>query len=86
MKSLFIDTNLINKNGSIQINDMLVKNLDLQVGEKIIVYQDADSWQAEVVYDKNCWSVMIISEAQAIKEEHKQGHEEGFGQDIIHKV
>lgn len=78
MKSLFIDTNLINKNGSIQISDVLVKNLDLQPGEKVIVYQDADSWQAEVVHDKNYWGAMLISEAREIGKERKEGQEEGF--------
>ena len=78
MKWIFIDTNMINENGSIHVSDILVENLNLQVGEKVIVYQDADSWQAEIVYDKNCWGAMIVSEAHIIEKERQEGQKDGF--------
>jgi len=78
MKWISIDTNLINENGSIHVGDIFVETLDLQLGEKVIVYQDADSWQAEIVYDKNCWGAKIISEAQIIEKERQEGQKDGF--------
>ena len=78
MKWIFIDTNLTNENGSIHVSDILVKNLDVQIGEKVIVYQNAEAWQAEIVYDKNCWGAMIISEAQIIEKERQEGQRDGF--------
>jgi len=78
MKTVFIDTNSINENGSFQIHEVIVKNLELQVGEKVIAYQEGDLWQAEVVNENNYWGIVLKSEAKKISKERLEGQEEGF--------
>lgn len=49
MKTLFIDTNMGNSDGSYFIHDIEVKSMQLKPGETVIAYQDDDMWTAEVV-------------------------------------
>ena len=51
MKKVFIDTNLRTQNNTIQISKFIADNMELQAGERIIAYQEADSWEAEIVYE-----------------------------------
>lgn len=78
MKTIFIDTNSINENGSLCINEIVIKNMGLQKGEKVIAYQDADSWEAEIVFIKNRWGVVLTSDTKEISKDRQEGHDEGF--------
>lgn len=78
MKKVFIDTNLRTKNNTIQISKFIADNMELQVGERVIAYQDADSWEAELVYENGEWGVVLLSDAKEISKERQEGHEEGF--------
>ena len=55
MKKIFIDTNLRTQNNTIQISKFIADNMELQVGERVIAYQEADSWEAEIVYENGEW-------------------------------
>ena len=77
-KPVFIDTNCINDDGSIKLHEMMVNNLGLQPGEKVIAYQEEDCWDAEIVYANNCWSVNLLSETKKVSKERQEGQEEGF--------
>lgn len=78
MKTIFVDTNSINENGSLCINELIIKNLGLEVGEKVIAYQDEDSWEAQIVFLENQWGVELISDTREVSRERQEGHQEGF--------
>lgn len=80
MKKIFIDTNLRAQNNTIQISKFIADNMELQAGERVIAYQDADSWEAEIVYENGEWGVVLLSDAKEISKERQEGHEEGFWQ------
>ena len=46
--------------------------------EKVIAYQDADSWDAEIVYADHKWGVVLLSDAKEISRERQEGYREGF--------
>ena len=77
MKSIFIDTNWQNEDGSIKLHELIVKNMELQPGEKVIAYQEEDWWDAEIVQKEDCWSVEILSEPKRVSKERQVGHIEG---------
>lgn len=78
MKKVFIDTNLRTKNNTILIGNFIADNMELQAGERVIAYQDVDSWEAEIVYENGEWGVVLLSDAKEISKERQEGHEEGF--------
>ena len=78
MKSIFIDTNFVNDNGTLRINEFMIDNLRLQNGERVLAYQEEDFWEAEIVYEDNVWSVKLLSDAKNLSKERQIGHEEGF--------
>ena len=78
MKSVFVDTNLVNENGTLCINEIVINSMELHDGEKVIAYQDADSWDAEIVYADHKWGVVLLSDAKEISRERQEGHREGF--------
>ena len=78
MKKVFIDTNMRTQNNTIQISKFIADNMELQAGERVIAYQDADSWEAEIVYENGEWGVVLLSDAKEISKERQEGHEEGF--------
>lgn len=78
MKKIFIDTNLRTQNNTIQISKFIADNMELQAGERVIAYQDADAWEAELVYENGEWGVVLLSDAKEISKERQEGHEEGF--------
>lgn len=78
MKYVFIDTNSLNEDGSYYIWDGYVKSKELKVGEKVIAYQEKDSWIAEIVLSDNGYGVALTSEATEISDERFEGHVEGF--------
>lgn len=80
MKKIFIDTNLRTQNNTIQISKFIADNMELQVGERVIAYQEADSWEAEIVYENGEWGVVLLSDTKEISKERQEGHEEGFWQ------
>ena len=80
MKKIFIDTNLRTQNNTIQISKFIADNMGLQAGERIIAYQEADSWEAEIVYENGEWGVVLLSDTKEISKERQEGHEEGFWQ------
>lgn len=78
MKYVFIDTNLINNDGSYYIWDGDIKTKKLNVGDEVIAYQEKDSWVAEIVVSDNGYGVVLKSEAKEITDERFEGHVEGF--------
>jgi len=80
MKKVFIDTNMRTKNNTILVGNFIADNMELQAGERVIAYQDADSWEAEIVYENGEWGVVLLSDAKEISKERQEGHEEGFWQ------
>lgn len=78
MKTIFIDTNSVNEDGSYYVDELLIKNMELSVGEKVIAYQDEDSWEAEIVMCGNKWGALFVSDSREISAERQQGHTEGF--------
>lgn len=83
MKSVFIDTNFVNDNGTLKINEFMIANLRLQNGEQVIAYQEEDYWEAEIVYEDNVWSVKLLSDAKNLNRERQIGHVEGFQQGCL---
>lgn len=78
MKSVFIDTNNQNDDGTLKVHEFVIHNLNLQNGEKVIAYQEEDYWEAEIVCKNNCWSVKLLSETKEVSKERQLGQEEGF--------
>lgn len=78
MNTIFIDTNSANEDGSYYIDELLIKNMKLSIGEKVIAYQDADAWEAEIVLCGNKWGVVPVSDSREISPERHEGHTEGF--------
>lgn len=78
MKSLFADTNAVNEDGSLFVSELIVNNMNLKVGERVIIYQDEDSWDAEIVYSGGKWGVKLISDTKEVSKERQEGHREGF--------
>lgn len=83
MKSVFIDTNFVNDNGTLKINEFMIANLGLQNGERVLAYQEEDYWEAEIVYEDNVWSVKLLSDAKNLSKERQIGHAEGFQQGCL---
>ncbi|MBQ8038373.1 MAG: hypothetical protein IJ274_00615 [Lachnospiraceae bacterium] len=82
MKAIFVDTNYVNNNGSIKIHELIVKNMELQPGEKVVAYQEDDCWDAEVAQEDDDWSVTLLSEAKKVSKERQEGHNEGYWEGI----
>lgn len=78
MKTIFIDTNSVNEDGSYYIDELLIKNIKLSVGEKVTAYQDADAWEAEIVLCGDKWGAVPISGSREISPDRQEGHTEGF--------
>ena len=78
MKCIFIDTNSVNEDGSYYIWDGYVKSKKLKDGDKVIAYQEKDSWIAEIVSSGNGYGVVLTSKAVEISDERFEGHAEGF--------
>ncbi len=80
MKAIFVDTNSVNENGTLRIHEIIVKNMGLQIGEKVIAYQDSDWWEAEIVFKDNNWGVVLNSDTYEVSKERQEGHDEGYWQ------
>ena len=78
MKTIFVDTNSVNENGTLRIHEIIVKNMGLQVGEKVIAYQDSDWWEAEIVFENDNWGVVLNSDTYVVSRERQEGHDEGY--------
>lgn len=78
MKTIFVDTNSVNENGTLRIHEIIVKNMGLQIGEKVIAYQDSDWWEAEIVFENDNWGVVLNSDTYEVSKERQEGHTEGF--------
>ena len=78
MKTIFIDSNSVNEDGSYYIDELLIKNMRLCVGEKVIAYQDADAWEAEITLCGDKWGAVTVSDGREISPERQEGHAEGF--------
>lgn len=78
MKKVFIDTNMRTQNNTILVSKFIADNMELQAGERVIAYQDTDSWEAEIVYENEEWGVVLQSETKEISKERQEGQEEGF--------
>ena len=82
MKYVFIDTNLMNEDGSYYIWDGYVKSKKLKIADEVIAYQEKDSWLAEIVVSNKGYGIALKSEAQEISNERYEGHIEGFNYGI----
>ena len=78
MRALFVDTNSVNEDGSLCVSEFIINNMNLTVGERVIVYQEEDSWDAEIVYSRGKWGVKLISDIKEVSKERQEGHSEGF--------
>lgn len=78
MKTIFIDVNVRTLDNTISISTFIVDNMELQAGERVIAYQDADVWDAEIVCKDGEWGVVLLSESKEISKERQEGQEEGF--------
>lgn len=78
MNTVFIDTNICNKDGTYYIDHIVAKGKKLQIGEYVIAYQEDEEWDAQVSYDGNNWGIIILSEARTISSDRRRGHVEGF--------
>lgn len=83
MKSVFIDTNILNENGSVQIHEVIARALDLENGETVIAYQEDEFWEANVVKEKNSWGVQLVTEAGTVSSERLEGQKEGFREGLF---
>ena len=83
MKSILIDTNFVNDNGTLKINEFMIANLGLQNGEHVLAYQEEDFWEAEIVYEDNGWGVKLLSDAKNLSKERRIGQVEGFRQGCL---
>lgn len=83
MKSIFIDTNNQNDDGTLKVHELVINNMNLQNGEKVIAYQEEECWEAEIVCKNNCWSVNLLSETKEVSKERQLGQEEGFQQGCL---
>lgn len=77
-KVVFIDTNVANDNESYFIHDIVIRSMGLKAGDKVIAYQESDSWDAEIVFSDGKWGVILKSETEEISREREEGHKEGF--------
>lgn len=75
---VFIDTNMRNEDGTYYIDNTIAKGKRLQIGERVVAYQDDEEWDAQILCNGNNWGVKILSEARMISNDRKVGHEEGF--------
>lgn len=80
MKTIFIDTNSVNEDGSYYLDEIVIQGLGISVGERVIAYQDEDSWEAEVVMCGEKWGATLVSDSRQISPERQEGHAEGFWQ------
>ena len=48
--------------------------MGLQVGEKVIAYQDSDWWEAEIVFENDNWGVVLNSDTYVVSRERQEGH------------
>ena len=78
MKTIFVDTNSVNENGTLYIHEIIVKNMGLQIGERVIAYQESDFWEAEIVFDDNNWGVVLNSDTKEVSKERQEGQTEGY--------
>ncbi|MBQ8262785.1 MAG: hypothetical protein IJZ00_10905 [Lachnospiraceae bacterium] len=77
-KTVFVDTNDINSDGSLRVSEYVINGKGLVAGEEVIAYQDDNFWEAEVIKSADGWGVSLKSTTQMISRERQEGHKEGF--------
>lgn len=77
-KVVFIDTNMINDDGSYFVSDIIIRHNGYMVGDIVTAYQDQDVWKAKIVNTDGAWGVELLSETELISDERYEGHQEGF--------
>ena len=77
-KTVFIDTNMVNKDGSYFVSDMIIRQNGYAAGDLVTAYQDYDAWQARIVKTDGIWGVELLSEAERISDDRYEGHREGY--------
>lgn len=83
MKTIFIDTNMINEDGSYFIPDIIIRKRGYLVGDIVTAYQDTDAWKAKIVNTNGTWGVELLSEAEQISDDRYEGHQEGFAEGVL---
>lgn len=81
-RSVFVDTNSVNTDGSYVIHEIEIRSRGLEPGDTVIAYQDADKWEAEITFADDVWGVKLKSEAKEVSRERQEGHTEGFTQGV----
>ena len=77
-KIIQIDTNSVNDNGNIFVQEIIAKYMKLKDGEAVIAYQESDEWDAEVIFENGQCGIILKSDARTISLERQKGHSEGF--------
>ena len=78
MKSVFIDTNLRYEDLSYFLHEMIVRRLNLSVGDIVTAYQDNEAWKGEIVRTNGIWGIMLLSDAEQISDDRYEGQQEGY--------
>lgn len=81
-RSVFVDTNSLNNDGSCAIHEIEIRSRGLEPGDTVIAYQDADKWEAEITFVDDVWGVKLLSETEEVSQERQEGHAEGFAQGV----
>ena len=77
-KTVFIDTNMVNEDGSYFISDIIIRKRKYVVGDIVTAYQDYDAWKARIVNTDGTWGVELLSDAETISDDRYEGHQEGY--------
>lgn len=77
-KTVFIDTNILNSDGSYYLDKVLVNGRGLKAGDEVIAYQEGEEWDAKIIFINDSWGVEINSPARTISMEKQTGYNEGF--------
>jgi len=77
-KTLFIDTNISNPDGSYFVNERVIISRGLKIGDEVTAYQEGEEWDAVVTYTFGTWGVAIRSSCRAVSDEKQVAYGEGF--------
>ncbi len=78
LKLVLFDTNSYNEDGTYWIDDIVIRGKNLKIGERVIVYQDNEEWEAEITFDGENWGVKLLSDAWVVSDDRCKGRHEGF--------
>ena len=77
-KTVFIDTNMPNSDGSYYIDEIIINGRGLKNGDEVIAYQEGEEWDAVITFNDGKWGVELKSHAMIVSDEKQHGYREGF--------